>query len=74
MPAVSEADLGNVGVQRGVVRYERVSRFTDPPGSETWLAMLDCGHEVKLDGEPPGGVGSASPGRYRDCPTCTAAR
>lgn len=64
-----ESDLGNVGVQRGVVRYERVRRFTDP--STTWVAILVCGHEVKLEDEPPGGVGPAGVGRYRDCPTCT---
>lgn len=68
---MSEADLGNVGVQRQVRRYEKVSRFMDPPGVETWVAMLDCGHEVKLDGEPPGGARDAGPGRYRDCPQCT---
>lgn len=65
------ADLGNVGVQRQVLRYEKVSRFADPPGTVTWLAILSCGHEVKLPDEPPGGVGAAGPGRYRDCETCT---
>lgn len=63
-----ESDLGNVGVQRGVVRYERVSRILLNPSS--WVAVLTCGHEIKLDDEPPGGVGDAGPGRYRDCPEC----
>jgi len=71
----AEGDLGNVGVQRRVTRYEKVTKFLDPPGTvTTWLAMLDCGHEVKLDGEPPGSAGKAPAGRYRDCPTCTYER
>lgn len=65
-----ESDLGNVGVQRGVVRYERVSRLLIDP-STTWVAILTCGHEIRLESEPPGGVGGAGPGRYRDCPDCT---
>jgi hypothetical protein len=62
-----DADLGNVGVQRRVLRYR--TRY-----GGTWAAELDCGHSVDLEQEPPGGEGEAGPGRYRDCPTCTYER
>jgi hypothetical protein len=68
---LADSDLGNVGVQRGVIRYAKIARAGDPPGTATWVAVLTCGHEAKLAGEPPGGDVRAGPGRYRDCPECT---
>lgn len=64
------SDLGNVGVQRSVVRYESAQRFTDP--DPTWFAVLDCGHKRKLSAEPGVGEGRAQAGRYMDCDDCTA--
>lgn len=64
-----DSDLGNVGVQRQVLGYERVEGFTD--AAPTWYADLSCGHRVKLDVDPETILPTRPVGRHRDCPECT---